>query len=477
MNAAIRVSECFSLAPGRNTHRAVRIALLAVVALGVSICQSRADWPLTPLYTFTNGSDGYVPQGGLTLAPDGFFYGTTLESGDGNGGTVYRLSTNGEFSVVYPFSGLADGGTPHAGLTLASDGFLYGTTITGGTNNSGVIFRVSTNNSFEVVHTFSNAGTNDGYAPNAPLVQATDGWLYGTTAQGGVNSVGNIFRVSPEGEITNLYSFSGEEGYEPMAPLFQASDGNFYGTAALGGSNNMGTIFKMTPAGVLTPLYAFSAAPNLTNLDGTQPLGGLVQGGDGALYGVTSGGGTFNGGTIYRITTNGAFSVIHSLDLNLEGADSSASLIVGSDGKMYGTTQYSGPAGNGSVFQVTTNGAVRLLYSFVGGNFGDGGSPSGTVAWGRDGYLYGATPGQVDYKLINPNPPGERPMLVLTNKPARGTVAVSGRTGWIFRIFASTDLSSWSAIGSVTVPDAGVADFVDTNASAFTYRFYRAVNP
>jgi uncharacterized repeat protein (TIGR03803 family) len=209
-----------------------------------------------------------------------------------------------------------------------------------------------------------------------------------------------------------------------MAPLLQASDGNFYGTASMGGDNNNGTIFQITPGGVFMALYSFSAAPSLTNEDGTQPIGGLVQGSDGGLYGVTSGGGPYYGGTVFRITTNGTFSVIHALNPNLDGDDSMASLILGSDGNLYGTTQYGSPAGNGSVFQITTNGVLTVLYSFMGGSFGDGSGVTAPVLQAPSGNLYGAAAGSghgpsngsgAIFEVINPNPPPVDPNVRLSN--------------------------------------------------------------
>jgi uncharacterized repeat protein (TIGR03803 family) len=391
-------------------------------------------WQFDSLYSFTNGTDGNIPQGGLTLAGDGNLYGVTLEGGDGSSGTIFKVGTNGLLTVLYPFTGADDGGTPYAGLTLATDGLLYGTTSLGGTNGGGTIFDISTNGNFQVLNDFSSSGV-DGWIPDAPMIQATDGFLYGTTSQGGENTAGNIFRISTNGVLTNFYSFSGPDGDAPMAPLFQASDGNFYGTASMGGDNSEGTIFQITPGQVFMTLYSFSAAPSLTNEDGTQPIGGLVQGRDGGLYGITSGGGPDNGGTVFRITTNGTFSVIHALNPNLDGDDSTASLILGSDGNLYGTTQSGSPAGSGSVFQVTTNGVLTVLYSFVGGSFGDGSGVTAPVLQAPGGNLYGAATGSghglpngsgAIFELINPNPPP-----AITGQPTNLTVPFGGDASFV----------------------------------------------
>ena len=444
-------------------------------------------WQFDSLYSFTNGIDGNIPQGGLTLAGDGAFYGVSLEGGDGSSGTVYRIETNGVFTVLYPFSGGADGGTPYAGLTLANDGLLYGTTSAGGTNGGGTIFEISTNGNFQTLNDFASSGVN-GWIPNAPMIQGIDGYLYGTTSQGGANLAGNIFQLSTNGALTNFYSFSGPDGDAPMAPLFQASDGNFYGAASMGGDYNQGTIFQITPGGVLTTLHSFSAAPNLTNDDGTQPIGGLVQGRDGGLYGVTSGGGPFNGGTVFRITTNGSFSVIYALNPNLDGYDSTASLILGSDGNFYGTTQFGSPAGNGSVFQVTTNGVLTVLYSFVGGSFGDGSGVMAPLVQASDGNLYGVASGSghgltngssgAIFELLNPNPP---PVIVAqpTNltvpfgSDASFTIAVASGPPLTFQwVFDGTNIDSATnatlTVTNVAFSDAGSYSVEVANSNAMT---------
>jgi uncharacterized repeat protein (TIGR03803 family) len=183
----------------------------------------------------------------------------------------------------------------------------------------------------------------------------------------------------------------------------------------------------------------------LTNEDGAQPLGGLVQGRDGGLYGITSSGGPSNGGTVFRITTNGTFSVIHALDPNLDGYDSAASLIVGSDGNLYGTTQSGSPAGNGSVFQVTTNGVFTTLYSFVGGNFGDGSTVTAPVLQAPNGNLYGAASqsgkgvpigaGAI-FELVNPNPPP-----LITAQPTNLTVSVGGDATFVVSAASASPLA------------------------------------
>jgi uncharacterized repeat protein (TIGR03803 family) len=182
--------------------------------------------------------------------------------------------------------------------------------------------------------------------------------------------------------FTSLYSFTGtNDGANPYAALVQGSDGSFYGTTTQGGTNNLGTVFKISAAGELTSLYSFTS----TN-DGAYPFGGLVQGSDGYLYGTTSGGGTAGYGTVFQITTNGALSSLCSFG---DGGSPLAGLVQGSDGNFYGTTALGGTSDSGTVFKCSTNGALSTLYSFTGHY--DGGVPFAGLVQGTDGKFYGTT--------------------------------------------------------------------------------------
>ena len=195
--------------------------------------------------------------------------------------------------------------------------------------------------------------------------------------------------------FTSLYSFSGtNDGANPYAPLVKDSDGNFYGTTVNGGianynpggSGGYGSVFRISTSGVLTNLYFFTG----TN-DGANPYAPLVQGSDGNFYGTTSGGGTNGGnGTVFQITTNGALTSLHSFNGN-DGADTSAGLVSGGDGNFYGTTAFGGTNNLGTVFQISTNGTLTSLYSFTGG--ADGVYPRVGLVRGSDGNFYGTAEG------------------------------------------------------------------------------------
>jgi len=304
------------------------------------------------LHSFQAFTNGENPRAGLVQGSDGYLYGTTQSGGTYNSGTVYRISANGALTSLYSFNGSTDGANPEAGLVQGSDGLFYGSTSGGGTSSNGTIFRVSPDGALTSLYSFT--GGNDGANPKAGLVQGSNGYLYGTTFDGGAsgrgtNGDGTVFKISQDGVLTSLYSFTGaNDGANPQAGLAQGIDGNFYGTTENGGTSNSGTIFKMSANGAYSSLYSFTGGD-----DGANPEAGLVQGSDGYFYGTASQRGANNFGTVFQISSNGELTtlyafgtVVNAFGQALDGANPEAGLVQGGDGNFYGTTEYGGSSGS-----------------------------------------------------------------------------------------------------------------------------------
>ena len=268
--------------------------LLWAAALLLPAFAAQADVVFTNLYSFQPFPNGESPAG-LIQGSDGYFYGTTSQGGANNAGTVFKISTNGMLTSLYSFTGRNDGANPY-GLVQGTDGYFYGTTSQGGANNAGTVFKLSTNGTLTTLYSFANDG---GYlGGHSGLVQGTDGCFYGTTEAGGTNGVGSVFKITSNGALTSLYSFTGgNDGYLVVAGLVQGSDGYFYGTTEWGGTYDGGTIFKISRNGTLTSLHSFTGGN-----EGLDPISALVEGNDGFFYGTTEGGGSNSRGTVFKIT-------------------------------------------------------------------------------------------------------------------------------------------------------------------------------
>ncbi len=246
--------------------------------------------------------------------------------------------------MLRSLSSATDGANPVAGLVQASDGKLYGTTQSGGSEGYGTIFSITPDGTYNVLRSLSYS--TDGAYPQAGLVQASDGKLYGISRSGGSYGAGTIFSITTDGTYTVLRSLSSEtDGANPYAELMQASDGKFYGTMSEGGSNGYGTIFSITPGGTYTVLHSLNYST-----DGANSQARLVQASDGKLYGTTVNGGSNGGGTIFSLTTGGTYTVLHSLNYSTDGANPLAGLVQASNGKLYGTTRVGWNNGYGTIF-------------------------------------------------------------------------------------------------------------------------------
>jgi uncharacterized repeat protein (TIGR03803 family) len=386
-----------------------------------------------PLFSF-NGPDGGDASAALVQGADGNFYGTTQYGGTNYEGTVFRMTTNGILTTLASFN-YANGAYPYAGLVQGTDGNFYGTTTEGGTNGDGTVYRMTTNGTLTTLLSFDYS---NGAYPYGALVQGADGNFYGTTEFGGTNGNGTVFRMTTNGTLTTVASFNSSFNYSgngghPHAGLVLGADGNFYGTTAAGGTNYGGTVFRVTTNGTLTTLASFNSLFNSSG-NGAYPYAGLVQGPDGNFYGTTTGGGTYGAGTVFRITTNGTLTTLVSFNYSENGANPYAGLVLGADNNFYGTTESGGTYGMGTVFRMSSDGtSLTNLFSFAGTN---GAVPQAALVQGSDGNLYGTTAyGGNGYDGNNPSGNGTVFRLVgaiitgppqIVTQPASQTAAVGG---------------------------------------------------
>jgi len=319
--------------------------------------------------------------------------------------------------TLHNFDG-TDGFWTLAGLIQGANGDLYGTTWRGGmpSGEAGTAFDITPGGTFATLYDFCSGSPTctDGDWPFDGLIQDTDGNLYGTTEEGGANGGGMVFRITPNGTLTTIYSFCSQkagilclDGSDPRGGVLKAPDGNFYGTTFTGGTDGdcyaygpgCGTVFRLTPSGILTTLHSFQYT------DGATPWAGLVLGTDGNFYGTTWSGGQdselciFTGscGTVFKITPSGMLTTLHTFCSQsgcTDGGSPAAGVVQGPDGNMYGTTAFGGVAGScgygscGTVFQVTPGSKLTIVHDFLGA---DGEQPYGQLILASDGSFYGTT--------------------------------------------------------------------------------------
>ena len=276
-----------------------------------TVFKMSSNGKLTVLYNFCSQNlcaDGITPVGGLIEAANGELYGTTYLGGTYGYGTVFKITPGGTLTALHSFD-CSDGAYPETSLVQATDGNLYGTTKQGGRHCGqgvfgGTVFKITPRGTLTTLHILQS---QEGETPSA-LIQASDGDLYGTTDGGGTIDAGTVFKITTSGSLTILHTFCSQpgcaDGWAPQGPLVQATDGNFYGTTAGGGANQGGTIFRITPSGTLTTLYSF--CPQAPCADGSDPWAGLVQSTNGMFYGTTKSGGASDScyagcGTIFSL--------------------------------------------------------------------------------------------------------------------------------------------------------------------------------
>ena len=350
----------------------------------------------TVLYNFgMNKTGGTLPAHSLVEDKADNLYGITETGPLGltPNGTIFKLAPSGTLTSLHSFT--SSEGYP-VGVTLGTDGNLYGVTDEGGTSANcpggsyslggcGTIFKLTPGGTFSVLYNFDLTHGSD---PFYPLTLGSDGNFYGTASDGGSSNCtggcGVIFSITPQGNYSVLYDFDGTNGSSP-GPLVQAKDGTFYGTTEAGGTNNTGTMFSLTTAGQFTVLYNFG--PYNYSVRGLA----LVQGEDGNFYGTTDFGAQPYVGSVFKITPQGSFSVVY--DFPLTQGYNPFSLVQSTEDNLFGLA-YGGiltcPGGCGVIFQVTSSGAFSLVHKFDGTQGWLEQAGSGLLR-GNDGNYYGTT--------------------------------------------------------------------------------------
>jgi len=457
--------------------------LLRILVFGLAAAISSPAQTFTTLVIF-NGSNGSSPELPPVQGVDGNLYGVTAFGV--SQGSFYRMTPEGVLTTLHNFClqiTCLDGALPQGGLIQDAAGNFYGTTLNGGANSGGTAFKITLQGEFTTLFNFCSQITcADGTSPNG-LLLATDGNFYGTTMRGGANAVGTIFKMTPQGVLTTLYNFCSQpncaDGYDSDASfgtLTEGLDGNFYGTTDVGGSNagiclsvGCGTAYKITPQGKFTTLYTFCSKANCP--DGIFPYW-LMRGADGSFYGATGEGGSnqLTGGTIFRLTATGALTTLYSFCAEANCADGQEPIYLaqGAGGaNFYGATLSGGsssicPGGCGTLFEITSKGTLTSLHSF---DRADGSFVYG-LTQATNGTFYGTTyrgGGHTDgtvFSLATGLPPfvetlpqfgkvGSR--IVILGTDLTGTTSVSFHgTAATFSVISSSEIRAVVPQGATT---------------------------
>ncbi len=381
---------------GRHWRSAGATQALAMLAATVVAADAQT---FTVLHTFTGGGgEGANPYAGLILDKAGNLYGTTLNGGLWQHGTVFKLDTTGVLTTLHSFERRGDGNKPYGGVVQDPSGNLFGMTPTGiGTKFArGIVYRIGTNGKEAKPHVFAGP-PSDGENPLAGLIRDPSGNLYGTTGgggsgcdTGGQGGCGIVFKVS-KGNETVLYNFTGSstgDGAHPEGTLVRDKAGNLYGTTLQGGNPSapFGTVFKLDTTGREIVLHTFGLT------DGP-PCAGLMLDQTGNLYGTTSAG----DGLVFRMDTSGnSYSILYTFAGGSDGSEALGTLVMDETGNLYGTTRYGGDLscgqsgeGCGVVFELKATGQEIVLHTFSGP---DGMAPSSGLVRDSAGNLYGTAP-------------------------------------------------------------------------------------
>ena len=366
----------------------MRLSRFAILFLLTAVSLASAQTYSTVLNF--NGSNGANPfYVSLVQGRDGRLYGTTYSGGANGLGAVIRINLTTKNSVVvHSFSG-TDGSNPGAGLTLATDGNYYGTTVMGGSANAGVLYKISTAGTYTVLHQF--AGGSDGANPYGPPIQASDGNFYGATAGSGATNA-TIYKYTSSGAYSVIYTFGESTTGYWVYGLTQGTDGLLYATSNSGAAENSGALVKLTTSGVLKGTHTFNPSNDGGN-GPSEPIGAPIQASDGNFYGTTQAGGTDREGTLYQVTSVFGVNVPYNFGFN-NSSNPSPGLIQASDGNIYGVTS----SGDQNIYSwdLTGGGYTSLLTLpagfFINGMMQDTSGVFYGTSWTmgphNDGYVY-----------------------------------------------------------------------------------------
>jgi uncharacterized repeat protein (TIGR03803 family) len=477
-----------------------------------------------------NGTDGGNPTAAPVQGLDGNLYGTAVNGGSGctsppppGCGTFFKLTPSGTLTTVYNFCPgvwplcADEGAYPLSSLTLGTDGNFYGFTGNGGTGAycpsgpagyCGTSFEITPGGALTTLYNWcSEPNCADGYInefsglTQGALIQGTGGNFYGATVGGGAYGAGTVFKLTPSGVLTTLYSFCAQsgcpDGQSPLG-LVEGSDGNFYGTTQLGGAYGQGAVFKLTPSGALTTLYSFCAQSGCP--DGAKPPALLIHGVDGNFYGTTTQGGSeaachstvgsrppYPCGTLFQITPEGTLTTIYNFcsapDDCPNGSSPFGALVQATDGNFYGEMSSGGTDGYGTIFRITPQGGAATLYSF---DYNVTGFGYGLVQ-ATNGSLYGATwgggIGSIGGSVCSTGTCGTLFSLSVGLGPFVETLPTSSKVGAQIKILG-TDLTGATSVSfngveapfevishsliSATVPEGATTGFVTVTTSAYT---------
>jgi len=441
----------------RQRNRSGMIAMLPIVLVAVVMfaeiaVPAQAQTP-TILHGFQAVStDACEPVNNIVQGRDGNMYGMGLYCGTNNTGAVYKISPNGAESIIYSFP--SNWSFCFSGLTLGSDGNLYGTCFSTPGGNGGV-FKLTTAGVFTDLHDFTGVSgdTEPIYAP----IQAADGNYYGTTGYYPY-SCGNIYQMTPAGVYKNLHTFSGSD-CGPASSLIQASDGNLYGTLYTCSINatGLGCVYKISTAGVFNEIHGFESSI------GYVPCTGVIQGKDGKLYGATNDGGATNFGSIYKLTTAGVLTDLHDFVQTTDAScvdnagRTNVNLLQVTDGSFFGVNGAYGPSGNGSIYKLTpANVFTAFLFPNppVDGNF-----PLSTLIQNTNGRVYGTTPsgGPASCSLCQgvffSVATGDAPFVNL--EPTQKTAIVGTKVGMFGQGFSSSSVVKFGGVAATSVMRLG----------------------